>query len=190
MLVVLGSPELGMLAATLPAIPDGLLIPDVTDVPLLPVDEMDLVALDREMLPAAGISTLGMLAGTSLETEIMDISCLPPFFLAMETDGIPDPAVVPARSMDTLSSVRSIRSRLLYVDEVALSGSSDVRSSCRVPGLRFPRELISSVPSTGLVERLIMPAGSSCRPERTALERSVSMVMVGKRVLSALRETL
>ena len=129
MLAVLGSPELGMLAATLPAIPDGLLIPDVTDVPLLPVAGMDLVALDWVVLPAAKTSTSGLLAGTSLETVIMDISCRPPFFRMTEIDGVPASPGEPARSKDTLSSVRSIRSRLLYVDEVALCISSDARSS-------------------------------------------------------------
>ena len=60
----------------------------------------------------AVISISGMLTGTSLETAVIDISCVPPFILEMEREGLAAPVDSPAISMDRRSSVRSIRSRL------------------------------------------------------------------------------
>lgn len=67
---------------------------------------------------SAGIST-----GIFLETVCSDISCIPPFLRDTAKEGDPVSPKFPERSMETASSVLSIRSRLLKVDVVPLVGS-------------------------------------------------------------------
>lgn len=71
----------------------------------------------------SGIS--GMLTGTSLDTDIIDISEATPFFRVRERVGDDTPPIEPARSIETPSSARNIISRLLKVDDVPLAGSRD-----------------------------------------------------------------
>ena len=71
----------------------------------------------------SGIS--GMLTGTSLDTDIIDISEVTPFFRVRERVGEDTPPIEPARSIETPSSARNIISRLLKVDDVPLAGSRE-----------------------------------------------------------------
>ena len=71
----------------------------------------------------SGIS--GMLTGTSLDTDIIDISEATPFFRVRERVGEDTPPIEPARSIETPSSARNIISRLLKVDDVPLAGSRE-----------------------------------------------------------------
>jgi len=79
--------------------------------------------LDDVIFLTSGIS--GMLTGTSLDTDIIDISEATPFFRVRERVGDDTPPIEPARSIETPSSARNIISRLLKVDDVPLAGSRD-----------------------------------------------------------------
>jgi hypothetical protein len=135
-------------------------------------DSGSLVRVKLLALRTFGISlgiSLGRSAGTFFETVCSDISCLPPFLRETAREGESAPPKVPATSMETESSGRKIRSRLLNVDEAPLAGSRVVIRSCSVPGLRFPSVLMRKSFSAGFMEILILPAGSRFRPVRVIL---------------------
>jgi hypothetical protein len=111
----------------------------------------------------------GICTGTFLETVCSDISCIPPFLRDKAREGDPVSPKFPEKSMETASSVLSIRSRLLKEDVVPLVGSRLVMSSCNVPGLRLPRVLMLNAPRDGSREILIFPEGSITSPFRMIL---------------------
>lgn len=111
----------------------------------------------------------GICTGTFLETVCIDISCIPPFLRDTASEGDPVSPKSPERSMETASSVLSIRSRLLKVDVVPLVGSREVMSICSVPGLRLPSVLMLNAPRDGSREIFILPDGSITRPLRVIL---------------------
>ena len=162
-----GVPTPGMLAEL------GMLMP----LPLisLPDDGIDPGCEELVKLLASatwGISlgrSVGISAGTFFEMVCIDISCLPPFLRETAREGESDPPKDPVRSMETASSGRNIRSRLLKVDDAPLAGSRVVMRSSSVPGLRFPNVLMLKAPRAGFMEMLILPDGSIFRPLRVIL---------------------
>ena len=153
-----GVPIPGMLAEL------GMLIP-------LLEGRLDPDSLELVKLAASGIlgKSVGISAGTFLEMVCIDISCLPPFLRETAIEGDPASPKDPLRSMETASSGRIIRSRLLKVDDDPLAGSREVMRSCSVPGLRFPNVLMLKAPRAGFMEMLILPDGSIFRPLRVIL---------------------
>ena len=158
-----GVPTPGMLAEL------GMLMPLPLRSPL--EGRLDPDSLELVKLAASGIlgNSAGISAGTFLEMVCIDISCLPPFLRETEREGESDPANDPLRSMETASSGRNIRSRLLNVDDAPLAGSRVVMRSSSVPGLRLPRVLMLKAPRTGFMDMLILPVGSIFRPLRVIL---------------------
>lgn len=137
---------------------------------LIPLPEVGNDPDNLELVKLVVSGTLGIFLGISLEMDSSDISCLPLFLREIAREGadvvVPDES---AKSMETASFGRKIRSRLLNEDEAPLPGSREVNRSCSVPGLRFPSVLMLNPPIAGFMEILILPAGSMFRPLRVIL---------------------